>query len=107
MTVSVLHLDELMQAPRLARLGKSRGDWVRAFADALGGPPQADDEPILKGWERLAKANPTPGDVHVSTELTDMSVAYIQDMSNSAAAGQGVIPVDNIAGQFNIYDKGD
>jgi len=106
MTRSVLHPDDLMQDPRLAKLGKSRRDLVLAFADALDGGHGAG-EPILKNWQRFEKANPTPGDVHVSTELTDMSVAYIQDMSNSAASGQGVVPVDNIAGQFNIYDRGD
>lgn len=103
---AILHPDSLMQDPRLARLGKSGRDLVLAFADALtnGG---GDRVPVLKDWQRLAKADPSATDVHVSTELTDMSVAFIQDMSGSLAAGQGVVPVRFVAGQFNQYDRGD
>lgn len=99
--------DRLMQDPRLKQLSKRDRELALAFLDSLSGGASRDRVPVLKGWERLRKANPTPGDVHVSTELTDMSVAYLQDMSNAAAAGQGLVPVRNIAGQFNLYDRGD
>src|ERR1051326_6298985 len=106
MVKSLLHPDRMMQEPRLARLGKRDRELVLAFLDALG-TSRSPEVPVLKDWQRFTKANPTPTDVHVSTELTDMTVAYIQDMSNSAAAGQGVVPVRNVAGQFNLYDRGD
>src|SRR2546430_9567643 len=96
--------DRLMQEPRLKQLSKRDRELALAFLDSLSGGASRDRVPVLKNWQRFQKANPTPTDVHVSTELTDMSVAYLQEMSASAAAGQGVIPVRNVAGQFNVYD---
>jgi hypothetical protein len=102
-------VDELMQDPRIGRLNKSGRDLVLAFTDALGGggSRRSGSELLLKDWHRLAKADPSPSDVHVSTELTDMSVGYAQDFSRAAAGGSSLFPVDRQAGQFNIYDKGD
>lgn len=106
--VAQLSPDRLMQEPRLRDLSKADRELALAFLDSLSSTRGRDQVPVFRDeWVPLTKANPTPTDVHVSTELTDMSVAYLQDMSNSVAAGQGIIPVRNIAGQFNLYDRGD
>jgi hypothetical protein len=108
MPPTMLTPDDVMLDRRLGRLSKRDREFALAFFENLEkGSRKHGDVPLLKDWRRLEKANPTPGDIHVSTELTDFTVAYIQDMSASAAAGQGVVPVQNVAGQFNLYDRGD
>lgn len=52
--------------------------------------------------------NPTPGDVHVNTPLTNISVACIQSASNFIATQVfPVIPVDKQADRYYVYDRGD
>lgn len=58
--------------------------------------------------QRIRKANPTPGDVHVNVPLTNISVAYLQDQS--AFIADKVFPVVPVAQQSNVYylfDKSD
>lgn len=52
--------------------------------------------------------NPTPGDVHVNTPLTNISIAYMQDSSAFVAARVFPnIPVGKQADRYYTYDRGD
>lgn len=51
---------------------------------------------------------PTPGDVHVNTPLTNLSIAYLQ--ANTAFVSQRVfpnIPVTKQADRYYVYDRGE
>jgi hypothetical protein len=51
---------------------------------------------------------PTPGDVHVNTPLTNISIAYMQDASNFVADRVFPnIPVTKQSDRYYIYDRGD
>jgi hypothetical protein len=50
---------------------------------------------------------PTPGDVHVNTPLTNISIAYLQNANNFVAAQVFPnIPVQKQADRFYTYDRG-
>ncbi len=49
----------------------------------------------------VRKAQPTPGDVHINTPLTNISVAYIQDAAGFVA--DKVFPVVPVQQQSNLY----
>lgn len=56
----------------------------------------------------IEKAQPTPGDVHVSQPLTNISVAYIQSSSAYIADKVfPVVPVQKQADSYYEYTKGD
>lgn len=51
---------------------------------------------------------PTPGDVHVNTPLTQISVAYLQNQAEFVAAQVcPVIPVNKQSDRYYVYNKGD
>jgi hypothetical protein len=51
---------------------------------------------------------PTPGDVHVNTPLTNISIAYIQKAENFVAAQVFPnIPVSKQSDRYYVYDRGD
>lgn len=102
-------LGELITEPRFRKLDKGGQDLVAALVETLGKGLGVHDtpDPDLSEWSRLFKADPTPGDVHVSTELSDLSVAYIQDASNFAASGAGLVPVDRQSDAYMEYDRAD
>lgn len=101
--------DDLLHYPSLKRLNKSGRELVLAFVDALTHTQKASavGGDGLAGWERLRKADPDTSTLHVSTELTDASLMYLQDASMFAASGQGFLPVAVPAGKINRYNKGD
>lgn len=102
-------LQELTQDRQFSKLDKSGQDLVAALAEALIKASQAHgagESPSLTGeLERLSKSNPQVSDVHVSTELTNLSVAYIQDESNFLASSAGFVPVQNQADAYMEYDR--
>lgn len=52
--------------------------------------------------------NPTPGDVHINTPLTNMSVAYVQDATNFVATRVfPTIPVQKQSDLYFVYDQAD
>jgi hypothetical protein len=52
--------------------------------------------------------NPTTGDVHVNTPLTNISIAYLQDQSHFVAASVFPnIPVNKQSDRYYTYDRGD
>lgn len=52
--------------------------------------------------------NPTPGDVHVNTPLTNISIAFLQSASNFIAARVFPnIPVSKQSDRYFTYDRGD
>jgi hypothetical protein len=52
--------------------------------------------------------NPTPGDVHVNTPLTNISIAYLQDAANFIAARVFPnIPVAKQSDRYYTYDRGE
>jgi len=52
--------------------------------------------------------NPVPGDVHVNTPLTNISIAYLQDASNFVAARVFPnIPVTKQSDRYYTYDRGE
>jgi hypothetical protein len=52
--------------------------------------------------------NPTPGDVHVNTPLTNISIAYIQNAANFVAARVFPnIPVGKQSDRYYTYERGD
>ncbi len=102
-------LDRLFKDPRLNKLDRSGRDLVLSFAEGLaansgGGNMVAKDAAFRAFIERAA---PTLADVHVSTELTNLSIAYIQERSQFLAGGQGVFGVTKEAGFYTEYDRGD
>jgi hypothetical protein len=99
--------DDLLHDSALKRLNKSGRELVLAFVDALEKQGSKPTGGALDGWERLTKADPDPTTTHVSTELTDVSLMYLQDASMFAASGQGFIPANVPAGFINRYNKGD
>lgn len=54
---------------------------------------------------RFAKGQPTPGDVHTSTPLTNISIAYVQNAS--AFIADKVFPIIPVAKQSDLYYKFD
>jgi hypothetical protein len=107
----MLNVETLFQDPQfdaLKRIDKSGRDLVLALVEGLAKQPAPmAPDPLLKQWERLRKDNPTPGDVFVSELLTTLSIAYFQDAAQFAASGVTPIGVQQQAGQFNQYDRGD
>ena len=104
----LLTADSLMEDSRLKTLSKADRDFALGFLDELAkGRTRAAATPVVKDWSRLMKADPDFSAVHVSTELTDLSVAYFQDQAMFQAAAGAEIPVKAVAGQYNIYDRGD
>ena len=104
----MFNADTILHAPGLKKLDKSGRELVLAFAEQLS----KDRTPSIGAASRslstfIQKAQPTLADVHVSTELTNLSIAYIQMMSAFAAGGTGVFGVAQNAGFFTEYDKGD
>lgn len=52
--------------------------------------------------------NPTPGDVHVNTPLTNISIAYLQDAKNFIATKVFAnIPVSKQSDRYYTYDRGE
>jgi hypothetical protein len=52
--------------------------------------------------------NPVPGDVHVNTPLTNISIAYLQDASNFVAIRVFAnIPVPKQADRYYVYERGE
>lgn len=52
--------------------------------------------------------NPTPGDVHVNTPLTNISIAFLQNANNFVAARVFPnIPVSKQSDRYYVYDRGD
>lgn len=52
--------------------------------------------------------NPVPGDVHVNTPLTNISIAYLQDASNFVATKVFAnIPVSKQSDRYYTYDRGE
>ena len=51
---------------------------------------------------------PTPGDVHVNTPLTQISIAYLQNQDQFVAAQMcPVIPVTKQSDRYYVYNRGD
>ena len=51
---------------------------------------------------------PTPGDVHVNTPLTQISIAYLQQQDQFVAAQVcPVIPVAKQSDRYYVYNRGD
>src|ERR1035437_8635377 len=51
---------------------------------------------------------PTPGDVHVNTPLTQISIAYLQSQDQFVAAQVcPVIPVTKQSDRYYVYNRGD
>jgi hypothetical protein len=52
--------------------------------------------------------NPTPGDVHVNTPLTNISIAFLQNANNFVATRVFPnIPVSKQSDRYYVYDRGD
>lgn len=52
--------------------------------------------------------NPTPGDVHVNTPLTNISIAFLQNAANFVAARVFPnIPVAKQSDRYYVYERGD
>lgn len=52
--------------------------------------------------------NPTPGDVHVNTPLTNISIAFLQNQDNFIASRVFPnIPVSKQSDRFYVYNRGD
>lgn len=52
--------------------------------------------------------NPTPGDVHVNTPLTNISIAFLQNANNFIATRVFPnIPVTKQSDRYYVYDRGD
>ncbi len=52
--------------------------------------------------------NPTPGDVHVNSPLTNISIAFLQNASNFVASRVFPnIPVSKQSDRYFVYDRGD
>lgn len=52
--------------------------------------------------------NPTPGDVHVNTPLTNISIAFLQNAANFVASRVFPnIPVTKQSDRYYVYDRGD
>lgn len=52
--------------------------------------------------------NPTPGDVHVNTPLTNISIAFLQNASNFVASRVFPnIPVTKQSDRYYVYERGD
>ena len=103
----ILTPDGLLANPALSRLDKQSQELVLAFAEGLTNDvqKQASQTDAIRSF--LSKANPTVGDVHVSTELTNLSIAYIQDRANFQASMAGMFGVANQAGFYTEYDRAD
>ena len=101
--------DTLLGAPGLKRLDKGGRELVLAFAEQLskGGISPALGSASKGLSQFIQKAQPTLADVHVSTELTNLSIAYIQQLSAFAAGGTGQFGVALPSGFYTEYDKGD
>ena len=104
-----LAVENLAANPALKRLDKQSQELVLAFAENLAGRTPvvrtAGNDLAIQAF--IAKANPSVGDVHVSTELTNLSIAYIQDRVNFQASMAGMFGVENQAGFYTEYDRGD
>jgi hypothetical protein len=51
---------------------------------------------------------PTPGDVHVNTPLTNISIAFLQNATNFVATRVfPIIPVSKQSDRYYVYDRGD
>ena len=100
--------DQLLLSPGLKRLDKSGRELVLAFAEQMVKSTQPKGFSASAGLRSfIEKAQPTLADVHVSTELTNLSIAYIQQMSAFAAGGTAIFGVNQVAGFYTEYDKGD
>ena len=100
--------DQMLQDPGLKNLSKNDRDFALTFLEELSkSRGRATATPQVGDWTRFAKADPDVSSVHVSTELTDLSVAYFQDAAMFQAASGAQVPVKAVAGQYNQYDKGD
>ena len=100
--------DQLLLSPGLKRLDKSGRELVLAFAEQMvksTQPKGFSANASLRSF--IEKAQPTLADVHVSTELTNLSIAYIQQLSAFAAGGTGTFGVALPSGFYTEYDKGD
>ena len=107
-------LKETHTDPRLAKLDKQSQELALAFAEMLskgriGDAPGIEPEfsPLLKSMAELSKADPDPDDLHVSTELTDRSIGYFQQMGQFAAASIGVLAVTQKNDKIRRWNKGD
>lgn len=62
----------------------------------------------MEEYQKITKYSPTPGDVHVNTPLTNISIAYLQDASNFVAASVFPnIPVNKQSDRYFTYDRGE
>lgn len=103
-------LTQLHNDPRLRKLDKSSQDLVLAFAEALerrGSPAGGPSARLTRQAERWRLRKATAGEMHISTELTDMSIAYFQDQGAFVAAGRGIKSVAQKSDSYLLYDKGD
>ena len=96
--------DTILHAPGLKKLDKSGRELVLAFAEQMA----KTRTPVIGAASRalptfIQKAQPTLADVHVSTELKNLSIAYIQQMSAFAAGGTAIFGVNQVAGFFTEY----
>jgi hypothetical protein len=58
---------------------------------------------LKKRFVRVQKGQPTPGDVHIKSALTNVSVAWIQ--SQAAYVADKVFPIVNVQHQSDLYYK--
>lgn len=105
-------LDALLQDPKLGRLTKSEQDLVLSFVEALGkrsaGGPGGTSRVLKEIAERERLRRDASGrDRYVSSELTDLSIAYLQDQGAFMVGSMGVKGVKLPTGKFRIWDRGD
>jgi len=106
-TARMLTADRAVQDGDFKGLAKGDREFVLAFLDQLSKQRAIGENVAIGDWQRIAKADPDFTSPHVSTELTDLSIAYFQDATMFQAAAAAVVPVKFVAGQYNQYDKGD
>lgn len=100
-------LDRLLKHSGLKKLDKAGQELVLSFAELLG---KSAPSPIIQdgGFRQfIERAQPTLSDVHVSTELTNLSIAYLQERGQFLAGGAGVFGVRREAGFYTEFDRGD
>jgi hypothetical protein len=103
-------VDELLQEPGLKKLGKADRELVLAFTESLAkthGSDLVGPDPRFQQMVELAKANPQPGDVHLASELTDLSVVYLQDQGNFTASSAGIVSVERQSDGYLEYNRAD
>ena len=101
--------DSLMRRPAFSKLDKHGQELVVAFAENIGkgsGPRATSDILKAAGRAQLQK-DAVATDRHTDTELTNLSIGAMQDLSAFAASGTGVFSVAKKSDLYRIYDRGD